>query len=192
MIHLRSPLLPRPPLRCHPERSEGSAFRLPPTSSLDRRHGFPHLPPISVNSVLPALKSTFDPSAIPSDDSHPIAPTQTLPTLSTTLPLRAHSNARNPIPFRRLLHDSLNSRGSGSRLPAHHSPALSEVVGSLVFPACPEWRREGSHRATIPFRITSFAYPHPLTPIESYLCKKHRGRGRWHSQTIFHRAGFAR
>jgi len=25
-------------------------------------------------------------------------------------------------------------------------------------------------------RITSFAYPHPLTPIESYLCKK-RGRG---------------
>jgi hypothetical protein len=162
MIHLRSPLLPRPPLRCHPERSEGSAFRLPPTSSLDRRHGFPHLPPISVNSVLPALKSTFDPSAIPSDDSHPIAPTQTLPTLSTTLPLR------------------------------DHSPALSEVVGSLVFPACPEWRREGSHRATIPFRITSFAYPHPLTPIESYLCKKHRGRGRWHSQTIFHRAGFAR
>jgi len=31
--------------------------------------------------------------------------------------------------------------------------------------------------ATIPFRITSFAHPHPLTPIESYSCKKHRGGG---------------
>jgi hypothetical protein len=30
---------------------------------------------------------------------------------------------------------------------------------------------------TIPFRITSFADPHSLTPIESYLCKKHRGVG---------------
>jgi hypothetical protein len=30
--------------------------------------------------------------------------------------------------------------------------------------------------ATILFRITSFAYPHHLTPIESHLCKK-QGRG---------------
>jgi len=30
--------------------------------------------------------------------------------------------------------------------------------------------------ATIPFRITSFADPHPLTSIESHLCKKHGGR----------------
>jgi hypothetical protein len=30
--------------------------------------------------------------------------------------------------------------------------------------------------ATIPFRITSFAHPHHLTPIESYSCKK-QGRG---------------
>jgi hypothetical protein len=31
-------------------------------------------------------------------------------------------------------------------------------------------------QATIPFRITSFAHPHHLTPIESYLCKN-EGRG---------------
>src|SRR5277367_2309138 len=30
--------------------------------------------------------------------------------------------------------------------------------------------------AIIPFRITSFAHPHHLTPIESYSCKK-QGRG---------------
>jgi hypothetical protein len=29
--------------------------------------------------------------------------------------------------------------------------------------------------ATIPFRITFFAHPHPLTPIESYSCKKQGG-----------------
>jgi hypothetical protein len=34
----------------------------------------------------------------------------------------------------------------------------------------------GSFDATIPFRITSFAHPNHLTPIESYSCKKH-GRG---------------
>jgi hypothetical protein len=33
-----------------------------------------------------------------------------------------------------------------------------------------------SFDATIPFRITSFAHPHHLTPIESYSCKK-QGRG---------------
>jgi hypothetical protein len=33
-----------------------------------------------------------------------------------------------------------------------------------------------SPQATIPFRITSFAHPHHLTPIESYSCKK-QGRG---------------
>jgi hypothetical protein len=33
-----------------------------------------------------------------------------------------------------------------------------------------------SFEATIPFRITSFAYLHQLTPIESYSCKK-QGRG---------------
>jgi hypothetical protein len=33
-----------------------------------------------------------------------------------------------------------------------------------------------SFDASIPFRITSFAHPHHLTPIESYSCKK-QGRG---------------
>ena len=33
-----------------------------------------------------------------------------------------------------------------------------------------------SPRPAIPFRITSFAHPHHLTPIESYSCKK-QGRG---------------
>src|SRR5580698_3900419 len=33
-----------------------------------------------------------------------------------------------------------------------------------------------SFDVTIPFRITFFAHPHHLTPIESYSCKK-QGRG---------------
>lgn len=37
-----------------------------------------------------------------------------------------------------------------------------------------------SPQATIPFRIISFAYPHHLTPIESYSCKK-QGRG-WYPE----------
>jgi hypothetical protein len=32
-------------------------------------------------------------------------------------------------------------------------------------------------RAPIPFGITSFAHPHPLTPIESHLCKNRGGGG---------------
>ena len=49
-----------------------------------------------------------------------------------------------------------------STLATHHSLALRELEGSF---------------ATIPFRITSFADPHLLTPIESNLYKK-PGRGR--------------
>src|SRR5277367_1491474 len=40
--------------------------------------------------------------------------------------------------------------------------------------------------AAIPFRITSFAHPHHLTPIESYSCKK-QGRG-WSPYQRFHAA----
>ncbi len=38
--------------------------------------------------------------------------------------------------------------------------------------------------ATIPFRITFFADPHPLTPIESHSYKKHRGGG-YRCQLVF-------
>jgi len=41
---------------------------------------------------------------------------------------------------------------------------------------------EDCRRAAIPFRITSFAHPHHLTPIESYSCKK-QGRG-WGVSTV--------
>jgi hypothetical protein len=90
---------------------------------------------------------------------------------------RAHTNSRNPNPLYALLHGSLDTRGVGSRLATHHSPALSEGEGSHVHPACPEPRSERSRRATISFGITSFAHPHPLTAMESHLCKNHRGVG---------------
>src|SRR5579864_3484975 len=48
--------LTRSPLRCHPERSEGSAFPSCFSFSFRHRHSLP-LPPTSVNSVLSALKS---------------------------------------------------------------------------------------------------------------------------------------
>ncbi len=67
-------------------------------------------------------------------------------------------------------------------------PRLFLTNTTVGLPACPEPRREPSERstflrsslATIPFRITFFARPHPLTPIESYSYKK-QGRG-WEPQ----------
>jgi hypothetical protein len=120
-------------------------------------------PPASVNSVLGvypdlvgALKSTFGPSTISADDSSSIPSSQRLPGFSTPQPMRAHSNVSNPISFMRLLHDSLDTRGWGPHLVTHHSFTPS-AQGPLT---------------TIPFRITFFAHPHPLTPIESHSCKK--------------------
>jgi len=79
--------------------------------------------------------------------------------------------------------------------------ALSVVEGSTACPVYPEERREDSRRVNRlslrltpavdfklsavscrPFfpnshRITSFAHPHTLTPIESHLCKKQGGGG---------------
>jgi hypothetical protein len=61
-------------------------------------------------------------------------------------------------------------------LGAFTSPALSAVEGS---PACPEQSRRVDRTSLCPspnsHRITSFALPHPLTPIESHLCKKQGG-----------------
>jgi hypothetical protein len=120
-------------------------------------------PPASVNSVLGvypdlvgALKSTFDPSTISADDRPSILASQTLPGFSTPPPMCTHSNASNPIPFIRLLHDSLDSPGWGPHLVTHHSFTPS-AQGPLT---------------TIPFRIKFFAHTHPLTPIESNSCKK--------------------
>jgi hypothetical protein len=78
------------------------------------------------------------------------------------------------------------------------SPHLHPLHSVRCHPACtvyPEPRREPSRSersegsafllplatrhsplTTIPFRITFFAYPHPLTPIESHSCKN-RGEG---------------
>jgi hypothetical protein len=135
-------LEPHPLPRCHPERSEGSAFRSPIRSPLDRGHRSPPTFPNSVNSAISVLK-------LPCNNSTPPAAALCLP---ASPPLRTHSNAHNPIPFMGLLHSSHHTPGWGSCLVTHCSPL-----------------------ATIPFRITSFAHPRPLTLIESHLCKKHRG-----------------
>jgi hypothetical protein len=71
-------------------------------------------------------------------------------------PLRARSKARKPIPFKGLLHGSLDTRGWGS-LPRAHRLITPGFEGAL---ACREDRRA----ASIPFRIISFADPPPSNP----------------------------
>jgi hypothetical protein len=76
-----------------------------------------------------------------------------------------------------LSRNSANSEPSALKSTFHgttHLPSSGQSL--LVYPACPEKRRKDCRMAPIPFRITSFAHPHPLTPIESYSCKK-QGRG---------------
>jgi len=57
------------------------------------------------------------------------------------------------------------------------SPTL---CSRLSFPRAPHPLGPGHGFFRIPFRITSFAYPHHLTPIESHSYKN-RGRGWGHS-----------
>jgi hypothetical protein len=79
--------------------------------------------------------------------------TQILPTLSTPSKHRAHSNARKSIPFMRLLHDSLDTRGRGCQLHA------TRFFRSTFLP-----------RLNLPHSV-------PLTPFPATLAKKHRGWG---------------
>jgi hypothetical protein len=58
-----------------------------------------------------------------------------------------------------------------ARIPADFQSAMIDPLSPSPFLAI-----RHSPLATIPFRITSFADPHPLTLIESYLYKK-QGRG---------------
>src|SRR5580658_397859 len=78
----------------------------------------PHLAPpqpgyASVNSVPSVLKPTFSPA------------TQTTPARrsrnTAAMPLRPHTNAGNSIPFRGLLHTSLDTPGRGSAPPARRA-----------------------------------------------------------------------
>jgi hypothetical protein len=78
-----------------------------------------------------------------------------LPALSPATPMRTRRNRRKPFLFTHLLHNSRTPRAWGNLLRASHP------VFSLT--------------STISFRITFFAHPHRLNPIESYSCKKQRG-----------------
>jgi hypothetical protein len=98
----------------------------------------------------------------PGEGTPPLYPKVLQLVTNASSPRRPHTNSRNPNPLYGLLHGPLDTRGVGSRLAAQHSPALSEVEGSL---------------ATISLRILFFAHPHHLTLIESYSCKKTRGVG---------------
>jgi hypothetical protein len=60
--------------------------------------------------------------------------------------------------------------------PRASSPSLCSRLAFLRARHLPIILPKWSRKATIPFRITSFADPHPLTPIKSYLCKK-QGEG---------------
>ena len=76
-------------------------------------------------------------------------------------------------------------------VPAFSSPDLCVPVFSSLSSFCSGGSSDpcsspilDSFDEAIPFRITSFADPHPLTPIESHLCKK-QGRG-WGRCQRFH------
>jgi hypothetical protein len=60
--------------------------------------------------------------------------------------------------------------------PKASSPSLSPRLSFPCAQHLPLVLPKRSRKATIPFRITSFAHPHQLTTIESYLYKN-RGRG---------------
>jgi hypothetical protein len=125
-------------------------------------------------SALPLTSANLPPGGYPASvrasqsttklfTAHRHASDSTLP-----WPLGTHSKTCKPIPFRGLHHDSLNIRTWGSLPLAHRSftPSLERVIDYRV----------ALQTTTIPFRITSFADPHPLTLIESHSYKKHRGR----------------
>lgn len=78
------------------------------------------------------------------------------PGFSPAKPVRTPGNRRKPLPLIRLLHDALDTRGSDG-----HPGVISPI-----------FRPSNS----IPFRMTFFAHPDHLSPIESYSYKK-TGRG---------------
>src|SRR4029077_18751460 len=100
MFSPRLPLPPRAILRCHPERSEGSAFRR-------------HLPPS-------LRRSSF---TSPSNNATGPAQARQLPSPPH---LRAHTNARNPLSFIRLLHSSFYTRVRRFSI-ATHQPTLASI-----------------------------------------------------------------
>jgi hypothetical protein len=86
------------------------------------------------------------------------------PLLSASSPLFKKKCSDNSFPFNNLRTLLQNTGGA----------LLQTKNPSIQIP------RVSSFLAHIPFRITFFAHPHHLTPIESHSCEKHRGgrRGR--------------
>ena len=160
-------------------RNKGSRDGFRPRVFLSRRCSGGSLDPFlapaltSTNPVPSVLKTALNPSIPPAHAIH--APTSPLPRTHTNAGLPRAGASGNPIPFIGLLHSSLDTPGVGVQL------WLIVRHAALTYTACPEKRRGASRSATIPFRIIFFAHPHPLTPIESYSCKKHRGGGLWDS-----------
>ena len=65
-------------------------------------------------------------------------------------------------------------------LPTNPQPCSPSLCYRLSFSHArylPVVLQKRSRKATIPFRITSFADPHPLTLIESHSYEKHQGGG---------------
>jgi hypothetical protein len=81
--------------------------------------------------------------------------TQTLPTFSTPSKHRAHSNARKSIPFMRLLHDSLDTRGPGCQLHA------TRFFRSTFLP-----------RLNLPYSVPLTPFPATLTRAIIYLANQ--------------------
>jgi hypothetical protein len=163
-----------------------AVLQIPPTSSVPRR-----LPLYKRRHSLASSKSTLPQPLIPLHFISFISNTYKKPggrvpprnskvwqLVTNHSPLlRTRRNARNPNPIMRLLHNLRTPPGWGSLLASHHSPVLSEVERALVYAS-------SSPMATIPFRIIFFVHPHPLTPIESYSCKKQGGGGPFQSPPL--------
>jgi hypothetical protein len=138
--------------------SLGPFFSLPSSASLLTHSG---LGPLLLQPPCWSHRNHHKPFSLIHLRTSPITPRgpRGIPNLPQVHTLRTHTDARNPIIFLGLCNGSLDTE----------FPLAADFAASLVYP-------EASRSATIPFRITSFAHPRHLTPIESHSCKN-RGRG---------------
>src|SRR5271163_2273580 len=134
-----------PTTHCHLERSEGSAFRLSPIHALSL-NAFNPCSPLPFN--IPTFKPSYDPHLF-----SPCSPSvQLRAKREQTIPLFSGFYKRQ-VSQLLSIHILTNAQGG-----VRSRTKISSLPFSVI--------------AAIPFRMIFFAHPHPLTPIESYSCKK--------------------
>jgi len=124
-----------------------SNFTFSVFSKLDAYHPGPT---IAVTSGNPAPRVYPDPVEVVKSTSKIFTPLNNAHHPPTPWPLHTHSKPRKPIPFKGLLHGSLDTGGG---VPPRASRLFTpSFKGALAY-------FERRRAATIPFRITTFADP---------------------------------